>query len=192
MGIGASVANLASTFIGARAAGKAADQQADALSQGISSLGTTLENVREDFQPFVDVGTTDLDDLGQLVTSPERQLEFIEENPFFDALADRATTDLLKNQAARGRLGTGETAEELQKSLLLLGEDLLSRDVNRRFDLANLGFAGASGQAGAEERIGSQVADLIVGRGTAKASGTVGVANQLQQGIGQGTKILNI
>lgn len=146
------------------------------------------DTARADLEPFRSAGATDITGLAELVTNPQKQLEFIQNNPFFGAMAEKAKSDILGNAAAKGKVGSGGTAEALQNSLLLLGNDLINQDVNRRHNLAALGSNAAAGQATATQQTAGQVgnsytntsntiADLITQGGNAVAAGKVGAAN---------------
>ncbi len=183
-------ASLAQSVIGGVGGKAAAGQAAQGFGNARISLRESEETARGDFQPFTDVGKTDLQGLGDLITDPERQRDFITQNPFFDALAGRATSTLLANQAAAGKVGSGGTAEALQNSLLLLGTDLLNQNINQRFDLANLGLRSASGQAGVTTSLASPIAQTFVGQGQAKAAGTRALTESAVGGIGDLTEII--
>lgn len=118
-----------------------------------------------------------------LVTDPDAQRNFITENPFFSALADDAQDRLFSNQAAKGKLGSGETAEALQNSLLLLGEDLLSNRIGQYQNLVGMGqnAAAQTGSFGAQNA--RTIADLRAQGANARAAGTVGAANAWTSGI---------
>lgn len=146
------------------------------------------DTARADLEPFRSAGATDITGLAELVTNPQKQLEFIQNNPFFGAMAEKAKSDILGNAAAKGKVGSGGTAEALQNSLLLLGNDLINQDVNRRHNLAALGSNAAAGQATATQNTAGQVgsaysdtsntiASLITQGGDAVAAGKMGAAN---------------
>lgn len=162
--------------------------QEEALDKQLDFLTESRDIARGDLEPFREVGSTDLSTLGSLVTDPQAQADFITNNPFFDALAEKSTQTLLNNAAARGKVGSGGTAEALQNSILLLGNDLLNQDVTRRQNLATLGSNAAAGQAtttqntanalsAATQNSANAVSDLTIQGGNAQAAGLVGAAN---------------
>lgn len=118
-----------------------------------------------------------------LVTDPEAQRDFITENPFFNALADDAQDRLFSNKAARGKLGSGGTAEALQNSILLLGEDLLSNRINQTQNLVNTGLNAATRTGQFGQQNASTIADLRAQGANASAAGTVGAANAFAGGV---------
>ena len=189
----------------ANAAQNAATTQAASADQAIKSQNENTDKIiasnekalaqsRADLQPFRDLGVNNIAGLQDLVTNPAKQAEFITNNAFFDTLATRAKTDLFNNQAAKGKIGSGGTAEALQNSLLLLGNDLLSQNITQRQNLVTIGQNAAAGQATATQNTagvnsnvsansGNNITNLITGQGNAMAAGQVGAANARTQGI---------
>lgn len=166
-----------SVFGGGDDASDAAGIQAQATRDAAELQRKTAKEIREDLKPFREAGATDLDGLASLVTDPEAQKDFITNNPFFDALAEKSTDTLLNNQAAKGKVGSGGTAEALQNSLLLLGNDLLNQNITQRQNLANFG-AGAAAQTGQfAQQSANAISDLTVQGANAQAAGIIGDAN---------------
>lgn len=168
----------------ASAARQAAGIQSRAAGEAIASQEEGREIARADLAPFRQAGEEALPGLSGLITDPSQQLSFIQDNPFFQSLADEATNRLFANQAAKGKVGSGETAEALQNSLLLLGTDLLSQNIGQRQNLANLGLSAAGGQANITQGATSNISNLITGRGNVEAAGVVGASNAISQGRG--------
>jgi hypothetical protein len=119
-----------------------------------------------------------------LVTNPEAQKNFITNNPFFDALAKQSTDTLLNNQAARGKVGSGGTAQALQNSLLLLGNDLLNQNIGQRQTIANMGESAAAQTGTATQNTAAGVGNTLEGIGNARAAGAVGSANAWNTALG--------
>lgn len=155
------------------AANKAADAQREASSEEIAFAKESRDVAREDLAPFREAGVDALEGLSGLVTDPNQQKQFIEKNPFFDALSRRATETVMQNAAAQGRSGSGGTAEALQKSLVLLGSDLLNQNISQRQNLAGLGQASAAGQAQATQQASQQVGSAMQDIGNASAAGQI-------------------
>lgn len=142
-----------------------------AIQAGKIQAGAVDKAIGE-VQPFRDFGANQLSDLAGLITDPNKQRSYVENNPFFKAMADDAQNRLFSNQAARGKVGSGGTAAALQNSLLLLGQDLLDRNINQRFNMVGVGQSASN-----------NIADLLTQKGNAEASGVVGAANARAQGI---------
>lgn len=168
---------------GARAAKGAADIQVENTDKGIRQVRKFTTQGRLDLRPFKNAGRDSLEGLVDLVKNPESQRAFIDENPFFNALAEKGEQNILNNAAARGKVGSGGTAEALINSRLLLGNDLLSQNISQRQGIANLGLGAASGSAALSQNAGFNIADLLTQRGNASAAGIVGAANSRAQGV---------
>jgi hypothetical protein len=177
------VGSVAGGVISARGAKKAAKAQEKAGDKSIAFQEKALAQTRADLQPFRQAGESALPGLTSLTNDPNAQKEFVTENPFFDALADEAQKRLFNNQAAKGKVGSGGTAEALQNSLLLLGPKLVQQSLDNRFRLAQLGGNAAARQGNATLQTGRDIADTTTGIGNARAAGIVGQANAIQGGI---------
>lgn len=179
------VSSVGSIFSGGAddSARDAANVQSASADKAIALTRETRDLARKDLAPFRQAGAAQLDPLSRLISDPQAQLDFIQKNPFFDALADDAQSRLFANQAARGKVGSGGTAQALQNSLLLLGQNLLDNNVNQRMGLATMGQNAAAGQATVAQNTGSSISDLITGQGNAQAAGIVGAANARSHGI---------
>lgn len=180
------VTDIVDTITGGTQAADAATEAAQVQAAGGEGAIGVLEEAettsRADLDPFAQAGLEALPGLTSLTTDPAAQLAFIQDNPFFQALTDQASSTLFANQAAKGKVGSGGTAEALQNSLLLLGTDLVNQNINQRLNLANLGFGAAAGQANITQQTGSNIANTITGVANTTAAGIVGGANAIQQG----------
>ena len=179
------VSDVGSIFSGGAddAAQQAAQTQAASADKAIDLQRESRDLARKDLQPFKDAGQSQLSPLSSLISDPNAQLNFIQNNPFFKALADDAQSRLFSNQAAKGKVGSGGTAQALQNSLLLLGQGLLDNNINQRMGLATMGQNAAAGQGTITMNSGNAISDLITGQGNALAAGQVGAANARSQGI---------
>lgn len=211
---------------GADAAEGAAGAQGAAVQQAIDENRRAEEVARADLQPFTTAGKNQtrptakqlsslhrdsslLDRTSRGITgfvnSPDQQKQFITDNPFFAALADDAQSKLFNNQAARGKVGSGGTAEALQNSILLLGSDLVNQNISQRlaalqgersaFDArsiatgqrqgaVNAGAGAAAGQAQATLNTANNISDLFTQGGNAEAAGIVGSQNAKTDAFG--------
>lgn len=167
----------------AKAAKKAAKIQARSAAEAIAFQRESRDLARADLQPFRQAGQDQLSGLSSLISDPQAQLDFVQNNPFFNALASDAQSRLFSNQAARGKVGSGGTAQALQNSLLLLGQDLLNNSINQRMNLVTMGQNAAAGQGTASIQSGNTISDLLTQQGNALAAGQVGAANANTQGI---------
>lgn len=166
----------------ASAARQAASAQYESTQAALERQAEQDAKTRADLAPYREAGEATAPGLTKLVNDPNEQKNFIQSNPFYQSLAKDATDKLFANQAAKGKLGSGGTAEALQNSLLLLGNELLSSDVARKQTLVNTGQSAAAqtgvlGQAGT-----SNATDLITQGGNARAAGIIGANNARVQG----------
>ena len=181
----------------AGAAKDAAKTQAAATDRATQAEQQALAQTRSDLQPFRQAGEQQLAPLTGLInnqqtlaTDPNAQAAFVQNNPFFSSLANEAQRRIFNNAAAKGKVGSGQTAEALQNSILLLGNDLINQQLNRgqqavgnRLNIAQMGQNAAAGQGNASLNIGNNIADLATQKGNAIAAGQVGSANAFSQGI---------
>jgi len=161
----------------AQASVEAARLQLEGTKLGIAEVKAGREQARADLSPFRQAGVDALPGLSSLIQDPNAQKSFITDNPFFTALADDAQSRLFANQAAKGKIGSGDTPKALQNSLLLLGNDLLNQNISQRFNLATLGANAAAGQATATQSASAGISDLFTQGANAQAAGFVGAAN---------------
>lgn len=171
------VSDIVGGVIKGRAANKAADRQVEAGESAIEFAKESRDIAREDLSPFRETGVTALGQLEGLVTDPQKQKEFISDNPFFQALQQQTTENVLGAQAARGKLGSGGTSKALQNALVLLGSDLLGQRVGQLQNLAGLGQAAAAGQAQVSQQTAQQVGETRLQQGNASAAGQIAKAN---------------
>lgn len=169
-GLGASTAALgAGRSASLDAINKARGAAIESINQGtIGATGavTTAKNqIRSDFDPFLGAGQRAVQGLEGLITDPNQQKAFIENNPFYDSLASDSERRLLQNQAARGKVGSGGTAEALQQSLLRLGTELLNNNIAQRMGLTEIGMNAAQQVSGAEQNSAKTIADLLRAQG---------------------------
>lgn len=160
-----------------KAAQAAAAAQEARAREGMAYRKEQSGIARQDFEPYAETGRQTLGGLQDLVNDPNAQLNYVQNNPFFEAMRNQASSTLMANQAAKGKLGSGQTAEALQNSLLSLGTDLVNQSIAQRQGLANMGFNASSNQAGISERLGSNVASDLQGIGNVQAAGVMGKAN---------------
>lgn len=140
------------------------------VSSASDAVGQARDAAVERLQPFSDVGLRGLERAEELLNNPLAQAAFIEDNPFFELLADETTNRLLNNKAASGKVGSGGTAKGLQDQLVLLGAELINQNVAANFGLADRGLTATLNQNAAELSAGDTIADLFFRGGTAKAA----------------------
>ena len=181
------LANLGSSaynaIAGQGAAQKAAGQQIAALNKAQALQQATMAQANANVAPYMQAGGQTVAGLSQLVNDPNAQKAFITNNPFYDALATRAKENLFSKAAASGKMYSGGTAEALQNSLLLLGNDLLNTSIGQRQTLANTGLNATNSINQLNQTGGALMNDLTTSVGQQQAAGTIGGYNAVNQAL---------
>jgi hypothetical protein len=161
----------------AKAATQAAGVQSAASDKAIDFQREALDKQLALTKPYTDLGASNTTKLQDLINDPQKQLDYVQNNPFFNALATKAQTGILNNAATKGKLGSGGTQEALQNSLLLLGNDLLQQQIGNTQNLVTIGSNAATGQASTIGNNADNVGNLTLASGQAQANGLIGAAN---------------
>lgn len=162
----------------ADAAEDAAERQAVAGGQALALNKEQFDQTRTDLSPFRDFGSSAISDLSGAIEDPSQR---VLNNPFFTALANQQEQRTLASAAARGKVGSGGTNDDLQRNLLLLGNQFAQQDISNLQNQVNTGLNAAT-QTGAFGQQSSAAAGGILGNiANAQAAGAVGAANAQQQ-----------
>lgn len=200
---------VVSSAIGANAAGKAAKTQAGAARDAAELQQQQFERQVELQEPWRQAGMTALNKLTPLATeyTPFGMQQF-QADPGYGFRMSEGMKALERSAAARGGLLSGATLKGVQR----FGQDLASQEYQNAFNryqaerqarlgplqsLAGVGQTSATqlGQAG--QTMASNVGEALTSGAAARASGYVGGANALNQGLGtylnysQGQNMLN-
>ena len=168
------VAAAAVTAVGANvAANKASNSAEDTAKAAAAAAG-----VQQDFSqqasalldPFQEIGQQGVDQ-ASFLTSPDEQFQFLQDNPLFQLSLDNANTQTQQSAAARGRLSSGDTLQQLSNNTLLAAAPLISDQKNSIGSLLNFGQATAANQG-----------SLLTGQGASLAGGIIGGQNALNAG----------
>ena len=143
----------------ARAAEEAGEIQATAGGQASALL-----------DPFQGLGTSGIEQAGFL-TDPQAQFDFLQNNPLFQASLDNANQQTLQSAAARGRLSSGDTLQQLSQNTLLSASPLIQQQKQSIGDLLTVG-----------QNVAGSQGNLLTGQAAARAGGIVGGANAQTQG----------
>lgn len=127
--------------------------------------------------PFKAIGESGLSQAGFL-TDPQAQFDFLQSNPLFQLGLDNLNLQTNKQALASGRVGTGDTSQQIINNALLAASPLIQGQKQSIGDLLNFGLTTAGNQG-----------NLLTGAAAAEAGGIVGASNARQQGIGN---LLNI
>ena len=180
------LSQLANVFTGsedAKAATRAGEiQQAEAQRQG-ANIGVAGQSAISRFDPLAAVGQQGIEQAGFL-GSPQEQFQFIQNNPLFQLGLDNLNEQTLKGAAARGRLSSGDTLQQLTQNATLASQPLIDRQRQDILNLLGISQNVTGQQAGIERQTAQDVANLLTGGAAAQAAGVVGAQNARQGAMG--------
>jgi len=155
-------------------------QAAEAIQQGLDKATSITEQGSSEAQakldPYRKAGLEQLNQIQDLLT-PTGQNDFITKNPFFEALSQDAARQIFNKTGAAGKGFSGGTAQALQNSILLLGNDLVNQNINQRSGIADLGYNASTGQANIGATSALNLADIAARGGETQAAGILGLEN---------------
>lgn len=171
---------ITDTFFGG-AAKKASKAQVKATQMGIDELRRQFDLTRSDLAPWREAGATALG-AGAAMLQPGYDYKT---SPGYDFRFNEGQRAVESSGAAKGTLMSGGTLRDL----LRVGDGIASQDFNDQFN-RQMAIAGGGQQAttaGASlgQNTANGIADLFTQQGNARASGYIGQAQGIQQGIGQ-------
>lgn len=194
--------SIGSAAVGSRSASKAARAQADAARSAEASQERMLERQLEETRPFRELSLQQLNRLSELY-GPEGMytktptMEDLTMDPGFSFRMSEGEKALARMQSARGQLFGGGAI----KAGVRYGQEMGSQEfqnaynrlMNQRATVTNalLGIGGygpaiAGQNVSAMGSAGSNIANIQLGGGQARASGYLGQANALNQALSQG------
>lgn len=165
----------------AKAARDSAQMQADAGDKAIEEFRRSSAEAQAIFDPYKELGQQGLDQ-ASFMTDPQEQFDFLQNNPLFQMGLDNANTVTQKSAAARGRLSSGDTLQELTNNSLLTAAPLIAGQKNSIQNLLNQGLQTATNQGNIAIGQGTNVANTTTDIGAALGAGQVGAANARAQG----------
>lgn len=160
----------------------AANTQAAATQSAIASQSNAAIAGQSFLEPFAGLGQQGLDQ-AEFLTDPQKQFEFLQNNPLFDLSLANANRQTQNVAASRGRLSSGDTLEQLGNNVLLSSQPLIADQKRSIQDLLNAGIGVAQTQGNIAIGEGSNIAGLLTNQGNADAAGIIGAANARAQGI---------
>lgn len=201
-------ATLASSLIGSRAAGKAADVQAGAARSAAELQKEQYEQTRADLAPWRAAGEQALNKLIPLTDYTKFGAAQFQQDPGYAFRLSEGQKALDRSAAARGGLISGGALKAAQR----YGQDMGSQEYMNAFNryqteraaqlqplqsLAGVGQTTATqlGQAG--QNYASNAGNLMTSGAAAQGAGYVGQANAITGGLGtylnysQGNALLN-
>lgn len=161
---------------GEKAAKKAAALQAESGRTALEELQAGKEQGLGFLQPFQQLGQQGLDQ-ANFLTDPKAQFDFLQNNPLFQMGLDNANTQTNQMAAARGRLSSGDTLQQLNNNALLTASPLIANQQNSIQNLLGMGLNTAQSQANTALGSASQLANTQTQLGNAQAGGIIGQQN---------------
>ena len=163
------------------AAERAAQRQEAAALTAQELQQQTTEQIRGDLAPFREAGASTIPLLQGAIDDPSSR---VLNNPFFQSMAADQEQRLLASAAARGKVGSGGTSDDLQRNLLLLGSQFAQQDITNLQNLTNTG-ANAAAQTGSFLQQGATSQGGILGNmANAQAASEIAQANAQAQATG--------
>jgi len=190
------VAAAGSTLIGAYGASKAADAQEESARLAAAEQRRQFNKQVELQKPFRDVGVNALPELVAASRYDPFTIDKFQASPGYGFRLKEGLRALEGSAAARGGLLSGNTLRGLTR----YGQGLASDEYTNAFNqyqiernarlnplqsLAGMGQTSTNTLTGAAGQLGSNLSDLAIGAGNARASGYAGMANAFSSGIGQ-------
>ncbi len=181
-------AALVSGYVASEAAGEAADVQQEASAAAISEQRRQFDVTQRQLEPFREAGVTALGQQQALLglgTPQEQQQAFaaFAESPGQQFLRDQQERALLRNVSAIGGLGGGKVRTALQQQAFGRAQTDYQTQLNRLAALSGTAQTAATdiGRFGAATA--ANIGQLQQAGGAARASGILGQAQAIQQGI---------
>lgn len=172
-------AGLASDYLTAKqqsdAAKEAAQAGVGASNEWIRYLQEAQQRQAQLTEPFRQAGVGALGPLTEQVQAGSI--------PLFQALEEDVARRIFANQAARGKLGSGETPAALGTALAPLRIQQRQQDISNLFDMTRLGANVATGQGTAGMRAAEALGQPLLHRGELQGQGSLGQAAAVGGGI---------
>lgn len=170
------------SLIGGSSSQSAANDQANAANQGISTIQANQQQTRSDLMPWMTAGTSAVGGLGDLLglngaASQQSSITGLQGSPLFQSLFRQGNNTILADAAATGGLRGGNT----ENSLANFGSDLLAKVIQQQIGnltgLSNSGLSAANsaGAYGGDSAV--SIANLLGQRGAAQAGGAMANGN---------------
>ena len=209
MGFLSSVTN---TFTGnddAKAAKKAGELGYQAAQDGVDLTSRMYDTNLERLQPYTGAGPVGLYGMSQIAKAPDnstnrlRQIAGLnyDEVPGFQDASDAMSRQVMNNAAARGKLGSGNTLNDLFSNNAMLGDQLKNNmfnrgmateqyqqgvkdtSFNRMATLADIGINATNNQAIMGTNAAANISNLWTGGAASQAAGIIGAQNAKNAGM---------
>jgi hypothetical protein len=195
----AAVATVGSSMMGASAAKKAAQTQADAADRAMAQELAMYEQSREDLGPYRELGYTALGDIESRIPyftsqfGDEQLRQYLDPSMDFRRRLGEQTTARMLN------VGGGAISGNTLRGLEQFGQDFASTEYGNAFNrfqnertniyntlanIAGMGQNAVNTGVSSAQNLAAQQTGLLTGQAAAQAAGQVGSANAIAGGIG--------
>lgn len=140
-------------------------------------------------QPFVDVGLSSIDPYKAMMT-PQGQMNYLTDNPMFDAAVNKQNEELKYASAAGGRANSGDIRNALFQNYLASGTEFVDRQINRLLSAIGIGQSSAARQAANSIGLANNMTDIVGNQGDIRASGIMAGQNINNAATSGGTNLL--
>jgi hypothetical protein len=172
--VGGAIGKVGAGLLGSSGSKSAANAQVAGNQAGIDYLGGALDTATKQLQPYQQAGTDALSRLNALYTG---DYSGFNNSPDYKYALDQGEQAINRAASAAGGRLSGNSILALNKNAQGLATQNLGNYTSRLMQLAGMGQGAAGAVANAGLNVGSQVAGLASGQGTARASGIVGSTN---------------
>lgn len=187
-GLAVGVGGIASSLIGANAAGNAAGAQEDAAKAGIAEQDKQFEALKALLAPYVNVGNgalTAQENLTGINGNAEQQqaIDAIKNSSQYTELNKQGQDAILQNATATGGLRGGNTQAALGQFSPALLNSLIQQQYGNLGGITSIGANAAAGVGNAGISTGVNNANLLQQGGAAQAGGILGGAAGWQNSL---------
>ena len=172
----------------AKATKKAGDQQLAATNAQIGYQKEADALAAQRLQPFVDLGTSNIQGLQGLLT-PQGQMGYLQSNPMFQAAVQNAASQTKGAAASQGKFGSGGLVNQLMQNYLSQGEQFVGNQFNRLTNTVGMGQASAAGQAANSLNAANNITGILGNQGDIRSAGTMAGQNIQNQALGGGLSL---
>lgn len=173
----------------AKATKQASNQQLAATKAQIAYQEGAEKRATERLQPFVNLGTSNIQGLQSLLT-PQGQMSYLQSNPMFQAAIQNAADQTKAAAASSGKFGSGGLVNQLFQNYLGQGEQFIGNQFNRLTNTVGMGQASAAGQAANSLNAANNITGILGNQGDIRAAGTMAGQNIQNQALSGGLQTL--
>lgn len=179
---GKALTSLGTNLYGAYTAKKAAGQQVDSANQAIAGYNTQYAETRNNLAPWLQSGRNALAQL-------QNPIKNFLASPDYEFRRNEGMRGIQQSAAAKGSLYSGNALKALNEYNSNLASQEFGNYFNRQSQLADRGQNAAANQGAFGAQNAGFVGNALMDAGNAQASGTVGAANSLTEGLSRASDV---